>query len=449
MRSYARNMSSYADEVEAPAYRRPAPTLIGADREAAQLEQLRAEFSRLRPVVSSLDRLARDRGLDAIETLSNVVPILFPTAIYRSYPGRWLAQEDVGHLSRWLAQLSSATIPSIAGPTSGNLEEWICELDDTSELRIGYYQDVPGKPGFIPRTLGEWQARARAVYGMLSIQGANEECSRVTVRLAHEFGESVALRTAAALEESGSRTWAEYLYPGQRASLRTILSEAGDQEAMARPNVVSLRPGMGESGNDRGRSLCDFLRGVATRVGKRNVCLAATWSDLRELAGRAVREGLRGLFNSDSVVWIPDAAHERPPSPQERAQIEECLGIERYIEFYAAPQLVSVCRRCTQGNYHIPATLIAFVLESDSGEPFPREGTHTGRLAFFDLLVRASWGGVLTDDVATLTASPECCGCGAPGMYLGGTLSSALDLRATDAVECGAQDARRPLRRGW
>jgi hypothetical protein len=34
-------------------------------------------------------------------------------------------------------------------------------------------------------------------------------------------------------------------------------------------------------------------------------------------------------------------------------------------------------------------------------------------------------------------------------MYLGGTLSSALDLRATDAVECGAQDARRPLRRGW
>lgn len=58
---------------------------------------------------------------------------------------------------------------------------------------------------------------------------------------------------------------------------------------------------------------------------------------------------------------------------------------------------------CRHGKYHVPPTLIPYVLDEENDRPLPRIGRQTGRFAFFDLLPETSWGGYITSDHVTIT----------------------------------------------
>src|SRR5690606_13371135 len=56
------------------------------DVDAFQLRLMRQRFSELRPNVVMLDKLATLQGVDTIESIDDVVPLLFQHTAYKSYP---------------------------------------------------------------------------------------------------------------------------------------------------------------------------------------------------------------------------------------------------------------------------------------------------------------------------------------------------------------------------
>ena len=54
--------------------------------EAVHLAGLRKRFEELRKQVPVLERLATEQGIEAIESLDDAVPLLFPHTVYKSYP---------------------------------------------------------------------------------------------------------------------------------------------------------------------------------------------------------------------------------------------------------------------------------------------------------------------------------------------------------------------------
>jgi hypothetical protein len=54
--------------------------------EELHLAGLRKRFGELRPAVTVLDRLARENGIESIDSLQDAVPLLFPHTVYKSYP---------------------------------------------------------------------------------------------------------------------------------------------------------------------------------------------------------------------------------------------------------------------------------------------------------------------------------------------------------------------------
>jgi hypothetical protein len=64
--------------------------------------------------------------------------------------------------------------------------------------------------------------------------------------------------------------------------------------------------------------------------------------------------------------------------------------------------------------YHATPFIIPFVLDTKTGEPLPRTGVQTGRFAVLELLSQDNWGGLITDDRATIHWEAPCA-CGATG----------------------------------
>src|SRR5690349_21479761 len=78
------------------------------DLPVMQLSALAQRFDSLRNRVGALQALADERGIYEIETLNDVVPLLFPHTMYKSYPASLLENDRYDLLTRWLNRLTTS-----------------------------------------------------------------------------------------------------------------------------------------------------------------------------------------------------------------------------------------------------------------------------------------------------------------------------------------------------
>jgi hypothetical protein len=104
---------------------------------------------------------------------------------------------------------------------------------------------------------------------------------------------------------------------------------------------------------------------------------------------------------------------------------------------------MSICWRCERGVYHLPPTLVPFVLDPATGRALPRKDGVTGRFAAFDLMLDTYWSGLVTGDEVTMGGWDEPCGCGRLSTFVLPTIRRYGDLEGgDDRVVCsGAPEA--------
>jgi hypothetical protein len=119
--------------------------------------------------------------------------------------------------------------------------------------------------------------------------------------------------------------------------------------------------------------------------------------------------GLKGLTLGDD--WEGD--------------LRRYFGRTSVNQAYGMTEIMCGFSRCRAGRYHCPPWIVPFVLEREGGRPLPREGTQSGRGAFFDLAARTYWGGVVSADL--LTISWDQCACGRTTPHVGPEISRLLD----------------------
>ena len=76
-------------------------SLDRGDVEAMQLEVLQRRFGDLRDRIPMLKSLLNKAQVDSIETLDEIVPLLFDHTVYKSYPPSLLAKGRFDALTRW------------------------------------------------------------------------------------------------------------------------------------------------------------------------------------------------------------------------------------------------------------------------------------------------------------------------------------------------------------
>src|SRR5262245_43824847 len=131
--------------------------------EAAQLAALRRRFETLRPKIEALDKLASRQGVEKLEQLDDVVPVLFDHRVYKSYPLSLIEKRQFPRLTKWLDRLTAHDLTAIPLDGVDSVDAWLSRLDEHGML-VGHSTGTTGKLSFIPRSRSEWPSWKNAYF---------------------------------------------------------------------------------------------------------------------------------------------------------------------------------------------------------------------------------------------------------------------------------------------
>ena len=173
--------------------------------------------------------------------------------------------------------------------------------------------------------------------------------------------------------------------------------------------------------------------------GERVLLQGLAWQQGYGLATRGLAQGIEKLFKPNSVIIAGGGkkAGNLPPADFEEVMCR-FTGVPRMKGIYAMTEGLGRHVRCKHGQYHVAPWIIPFVLDPDTSKPLPRTGKVTGRMAFYDLLVRSHWGGFISGDEVTINWT-EPCACGQTSVHIDDTIGRYSDRRGgDDKISCAA-----------
>ena len=428
-------------------------SLPRATLDRLQLTGLKMRFDDLRDRVGYLKKLADASAIDSIETLDDVVPLLFEHTVYKSYPSALLLRNRFDLITGWLGKLTTHDLSRVNVRDCASIDDWIDRMDVKTEIRLHHSSGTSGTISFIPKSQSE-----RSAYG-----------KQLPIRFQH-FGDPrpadpmpkvevilPAYRTAASGSGRFNDCIAQYIahgdesrvhcaYPGRMSADIMFLAGRiraakvkGEFDRLEVPGGLLARLKEFETG-ERSRSECmkDFLERVTDELAGKRVWLTGPSSHLYPLAESALARGKEKVFAADSAVFSGGGAKGVVLPGDWRDRLAKFSGVKRVMMSYAMTEISGLNRMCALGYYHIVPWLIPFVLDPVTSKPLPRTGTVTGRMAFYDLLPTSRWGGFISGDEVTIHWD-EPCGCGQTGPYLDPAIERFSEKQGgDDKISCAA-----------
>ncbi len=428
--------------------------------EAVHLAGLRKRFDELRRQVPVLDRLASEQGIDAIHSLEDAVPLLFPHTVYKSYPLSLLERGQFDRLTRWLDGLTALDLGKVDTSGVDSIDAWIRRLDEQTDMRLLHTFGTTGKLSFMPRMREHWiQSTTLTAHAIRDWNGYGSGPDLMSARLpmvqpGYRYGAGATYRGVEAMVKlwAGGDDNALFLYPHDyfSADIASLAGRLRAAEARGEQGTLELSPGLlarreefAHREQQRPERMKEFLQTAIRRFGGRDICLFAVWPILFEWAEQGLAQDMRNLFGKGSLLMSGGGSKGRVLPDDYREQIFEFLGYDRTFEIYSMSELMPGNPRCEAGNYHVPPVLVPFVLDPQTGKMLPRSGTQTGRFACFDMLPDTYWGGLVTGDEVTMAGWDEPCSCGRKSPYLHGTIRRFSEIQGgDDKINCaGAPEA--------
>ncbi len=100
-----------------------------SDLRATQIAAMDERFQERRSTIKLLARRAEEAGTQAITSLEDMVPLLFPHTAYKSYPERFLIEQKWDRLIKWLGAISPHPILPVETADILDIDEWIARLE--------------------------------------------------------------------------------------------------------------------------------------------------------------------------------------------------------------------------------------------------------------------------------------------------------------------------------
>ncbi|MDE2597815.1 MAG: hypothetical protein KGL44_13155 [Sphingomonadales bacterium] len=396
--------------------------------EGLQLEAARERFAALAGAIAPLGALAQGAGVRSIERLEDLAPLLFLQGFYKSFDENLLFDGDFAGMSHWLQRLVARDLGPLAARGCRTLDHWFAEAEAVSGLVLMHSSGTTGRLSIAPRGAEEHAANrrlARATIPEFSGRAADlagEPPFRV-IWAGVADGMSGALRGAENFRHAFARSPGHFhaTVPGRISAdwhWLMMLAERAHRAGVP-PPVASgyVTERMDEFDAARAREpaiVAELIARLADEWRGERLLFVGPPLALHDFAVKGLAKGLRGALAPDGViVSFGGFKHHAPPSNLERT-ILDFTGPARAAGFYVMTELNAACFRCEEGHFHVLPVLVPFQFDEASGALLPREGVQTGRMAFFDTMARAYWGGIVTSDRTTLSWNPCACGRSTP-----------------------------------
>ncbi len=410
--------------------------------EDAQWEALCHRFEAMRSEVEALDRLATNQGLDRIDEIDDIVPVLFDHRVYKSYPITLIEKRQFPRLTSWLDRLTTHDLTSVPLDGLTSLDDWMTRLDEHGMI-VGHSTGTSGKLSFLPRSRTEWPAWKNTYFEtMRAATGVDLRVEEVpifsaTYRTSHHMATKMGALFGAETALGEERRYTLYDYPlsSDLLSLAGRLRQAEErgelEELELDPVLLEQRAQLIEASRHRDEDLEQWFAKLAEAYRGQRVSVGAPTPDLVRLAMKGRESGLVCDFAPGSFMMIGGGMKTFKDAPADWEQLlKDFFGIDRVGTWYGMSEIMGQAPRCSAGYYHFLPYTIPIVLDEDAA-PLPREGLQTGRMALFDLIAETYWGGFISGDRVRMYWD-DACTCGWRGPRVEDSIARFSELGGGD-----------------
>jgi hypothetical protein len=407
------------------------------DVQAFQLRALRNRFHQQTNRVNILRRLAAEQRIHDIGAIEDGAPLLLRHSDYKSYPISLIEKGRFDRMTEWLSELTSYDLSGIDASKIDTIDDWLSLLDRETDLRVATTSGTSGKLSFLPKSEAELPTcligliKCAEGFGSEPNAGLIDNPSAITyIFPGHRYG-----------TYGGQRYldgFVKYLYDGDESKVIALNPGRLSADAVSLNGRLRIAESKGELGRmqlsdkllarqkDYMREqeqaparITTLLSDLDRRLRGRRCMGLSPYGAYYDFAVEGKRLGIRGLFASDSLFTFAGGMKTRVLPEGFIELIKDFLGVKALGTAYGMSEMTSMFPMCPEGRYHIPPWIIPYLLDPETGVPFPRSGTHTGRFGVIDVCAQTYWGGFLSGDEVTISwGDTEPCACGRLGAYL-------------------------------
>jgi len=428
------------------------------EAEAIQLAAMNILLERRRAEIPVLAKLADSQGIREIHSLDDMAPLLFEHNVYKSYPSAVLSNLRFGQLTKWLDRLTPYDLSGVDVSGCRSIDQWLDTLFAETPLDVGTSSGTSGTMSFFPKTKADY----RLCFNGLRVQVLQEFGEEPGDSALHDkfhvmtplyrdgygsvgrlgpycrevfaHGDDAFFHTAFSFKQS-----CDLAFLGAR--LRAAAAKGDVSKVDVPPALLARREELERLQADAPAQQTAFIREMVTKLKGERVIAIGISNMFYEVAKWGLAEGVSHVFGPGSRVMTGGGGKGVVlPEGWDKA-VMEFFGVDRLLNNYGMTEMTSLIVGCDHGHYHLPPWVTLFVLDPETGKPFPRSGTQTGRASFFDMTHDGTWGGVVTGDRVIAHWDGDC-PCGRSTVYLESDIRRFSEISGgDDKITCAASPA--------
>lgn len=409
-------------------------TIPRDELEEIQRTAMGLRFQEQRQSIEILRKLAARLDINQLEQFNDVVPLLFAHTAFKSYPAALLEKKRFDLMTKWLDKLTSYDLSELDVSDCKSIDEWIEHLDEHTPLEVITSSGTTGTISIIPKskrgavlTMQMWRMFLFQRFGVEPTE-ADHNIDVDVIWPNHAKGKLGHLRMAQMLKTEFTG--------GDESKFHALYNDAIDTDLMFLASKMQAAASRGELDRleidpellhrkdeffamqeRRPQEMAAFFAKCADDLLGKRVFMTSAYPLMYQLAVDGLERGVKNVFAPDSAILTGGGTKGFALPDNFMEVIEEFLGVDRIQEGYGMSEISAFHWACDEGHYHVQPWVIPFLLDPDSGEPLPREGTVTGRAAFYDLFNESHWGGIISGDEITIDWD-ERCACGLESVHI-------------------------------
>jgi hypothetical protein len=421
-----------------------------ADLDQLQVEALGERFDECKGRIRLLAHRASEAGTTEIRHRDDMVPLLFPHSVYKSYPESFLIDEKWDRLGKWLGTISPYPIRPIETSDIADVDDWIARLQANGQY-VSCSSGTTGKSAMLlasDRDMDWSRLDTVNVFSWGSGVKPAQDRRMIGVAPIAAVPKNIVIAEAqkAAFGDPAKERFRLPIPPitvGSLTKMIVLRKKIADGTAMPEELADFER-----TSEERQQALAQAMVTAAEAIiGFRHekLYISGMWNALHQVATIVREMGCSGGdFHPDNCIYVGGGLKraQLPPDYQEFVHQTFNIPADRDFQNYSMQELNSGMPKCQKGDrYHVPPWVVPFVLDEQGDAPLPhRTGEMEGRAAFFDLSLDGRWGGIITGDKISLDF--DACSCGHKGPSVRNDIARYADIAGDDKLGCaGTVDA--------
>jgi hypothetical protein len=422
--------------------------------EELQLDGLRLHLRALAGRIPMVQKLADNQGITRIDSLEDIVPMLFEHTMYKAYPPSFLENGRFEEINRFLSKLCTFDLTTIDVSKCETIDDWMITMDRESPLLIMHSSGTSGTMSFLPMSRAEWDKFGRTLR-CTTLQNFGED-----PRLAYRdpiyaiypffrYGGSGHIRMIENYINhiAGSEERVFTAYPGRMSSdllflaarMRAAQTKGESSRLKIGPRLLARKSEYEQVQAAMPEHTLRFFANIAQELQGKRIYFWGAQNLLLKILELGRQKGLKHVFAPNSVIGTGGDVKDGQSMPADwRQQLCAFIGVDQIKMCYGMTEIKGLHNKCSQGHYHFCPWIVPYVLDPDTSKVLPRSGRVTGRAAFFDLSAETRWGGFISGDEMTVEWDQPCA-CGQTTVYAHDGITRYSQKRGgDDKINCAA-----------